>query len=346
MSIKAINWAFSLPLPPKQKLVLLALADYADDAGVCWPSTRMLSKKSGLSLRMVCYAMAGFRAIDIVAGGGGRGATSEMALSLDVKTLSDDQISEFKRVAFHRSNDDQIDGFNDGKICTSEPKLCTDEQKRCAPGCIKMCTVVHQDVHQRAAHIDNHQEPPRTASSSLAHTSEPAHAREAPDAAAAAEEVDPKKSDPDHAALVEAAWRPLAVQCEQIAGLDRPGRFAGTAVLGVVRQWMVDAVKMGLSPAEAGCLIIEVVERVSGRPNFSCHSLGYFSQPVAKALCEAQEQKKFAALRAPADEFEITEEERLAYLAYSRGWRSYDPDAVIEPWRTWIQNRRLAHVAA
>ncbi|MBU2713694.1 DnaT-like ssDNA-binding domain-containing protein [Zooshikella harenae] len=49
MSVKAINWAFELGLQPATKLVLLALADQANDEGVCWPSMSTIAKKTSCS---------------------------------------------------------------------------------------------------------------------------------------------------------------------------------------------------------------------------------------------------------------------------------------------------------
>jgi len=49
VSIAAIAAAWDLQLPPLEKLVALALADHANDAGVCWPSVTRLSTRSGVS---------------------------------------------------------------------------------------------------------------------------------------------------------------------------------------------------------------------------------------------------------------------------------------------------------
>ena len=40
-------------LPPMEKLVLLALADCANDEGHCWPSANTLARKSGQGERTV-----------------------------------------------------------------------------------------------------------------------------------------------------------------------------------------------------------------------------------------------------------------------------------------------------
>ncbi|MBU2708950.1 helix-turn-helix domain-containing protein [Zooshikella marina] len=50
MSIQAMTWAFSLQqLDPHKKIVLLSLADNANDEGYCWPSMDTIAKKSSMS---------------------------------------------------------------------------------------------------------------------------------------------------------------------------------------------------------------------------------------------------------------------------------------------------------
>ena len=53
MSIKAINWAWDAPLPPTPKLVLMKLADAADDNDFCFPSIPHVAAKSSVSERTV-----------------------------------------------------------------------------------------------------------------------------------------------------------------------------------------------------------------------------------------------------------------------------------------------------
>ena len=49
MSIKLMTKAWELKLKANDKLVLLALADHANDDGECYPSLRKIEAKTGLS---------------------------------------------------------------------------------------------------------------------------------------------------------------------------------------------------------------------------------------------------------------------------------------------------------
>lgn len=66
MSIKATNWAWSLSLPPALKLILMALADEADDDGLCWPSVRRIARKAGVSERTVQRAIKKYGSSDLL----------------------------------------------------------------------------------------------------------------------------------------------------------------------------------------------------------------------------------------------------------------------------------------
>lgn len=48
MSFPSIKWAFAQELPGMEKLVLLALANRADDRGDCWPSMSTIAKDAGV----------------------------------------------------------------------------------------------------------------------------------------------------------------------------------------------------------------------------------------------------------------------------------------------------------
>lgn len=54
MSVRAMTWAFDVELDsPSAKLVLLALADHADEFGKCWPSQETLARKTSQSIDSV-----------------------------------------------------------------------------------------------------------------------------------------------------------------------------------------------------------------------------------------------------------------------------------------------------
>lgn len=54
MSITALNWAFAQNIEPSaKKFVLVALADIADDYGICFPSYKTISNKTNISTRTV-----------------------------------------------------------------------------------------------------------------------------------------------------------------------------------------------------------------------------------------------------------------------------------------------------
>jgi hypothetical protein len=53
MSIKVMTVAWEIPLPHADKLLLIALADQANDEGWCWPSVATLGRKCGMEDRSI-----------------------------------------------------------------------------------------------------------------------------------------------------------------------------------------------------------------------------------------------------------------------------------------------------
>jgi DNA-binding MarR family transcriptional regulator len=53
MSFSVGKRVWAIPIPATDKLVLLALAHYADDNGQCWPSLDKLGKDTGLHPKSV-----------------------------------------------------------------------------------------------------------------------------------------------------------------------------------------------------------------------------------------------------------------------------------------------------
>ncbi len=48
MSVRAMSWVWQQPIKSTAKLVLLALADCANDDGKCWPGIETVAKKCGI----------------------------------------------------------------------------------------------------------------------------------------------------------------------------------------------------------------------------------------------------------------------------------------------------------
>lgn len=65
MSVKASTWAWQMPLKGNEKLVLLALADHANDEGKCWPHIEKLSEKCGISRSAVIEHLKKLHALKI-----------------------------------------------------------------------------------------------------------------------------------------------------------------------------------------------------------------------------------------------------------------------------------------
>lgn len=57
MSNRLMDLAWPLPIPPSPKVVLVALADQADDAGTCWPSIPSLCQRTSLGRTAVIEAL-------------------------------------------------------------------------------------------------------------------------------------------------------------------------------------------------------------------------------------------------------------------------------------------------
>jgi Helix-turn-helix domain len=79
MSIKIMSQVWELELPAAEKLIALALADHANDQGICAPSFSRIAWKCGISRDTVKRALRRFRDSGLVlktseAGGPGRPA--------------------------------------------------------------------------------------------------------------------------------------------------------------------------------------------------------------------------------------------------------------------------------
>lgn len=104
MSIAATKWARATNLPSTQRFILLALADFADDDGICWPSIRRIIESTGLSERCIRYSMSGFREVGLIRGGGQRGSSQKIILNLHMSALSDKHLEAIKKAACQKKS--------------------------------------------------------------------------------------------------------------------------------------------------------------------------------------------------------------------------------------------------
>ena len=75
MSIRIMSRIWDVgPLGSAETMVLLALADYCNDDGECWPSMASIARKARMTERGVQKIMARLylQLIKVVGGGGGR----------------------------------------------------------------------------------------------------------------------------------------------------------------------------------------------------------------------------------------------------------------------------------
>lgn len=66
MSYKATGWAYDLPLRGSAKPVLVALADFADEAGSCYPGQERLAQMTGLNERTIRRALTRLETLGLI----------------------------------------------------------------------------------------------------------------------------------------------------------------------------------------------------------------------------------------------------------------------------------------
>lgn len=143
MSVSAMKWAFDQKgVTSTEKLVLLALADHADDAGRCWPSVARMEEMTALSERSIRKAIQTLEEKGALSTdrGVGRGNSSKYILKLD----------------------SSVDASTPQKVQDSH--LLPDTGKG-APRAEKVHVVPEkvQNLHEKVHHVHpNHQEPSRT----------------------------------------------------------------------------------------------------------------------------------------------------------------------------------------
>ncbi len=66
MTVEAINWAFKQDLAPAMKVILLALADYADGDGFAYPGQQSLSEKTSIPERSLRRHLAKLEELGLI----------------------------------------------------------------------------------------------------------------------------------------------------------------------------------------------------------------------------------------------------------------------------------------
>lgn len=88
MSIRLMTLAWELKIPATRKIVLLALCDWANDEGICFPSVARVASRASLSPRQckrVLHQLADDRWVDVV--GNPTGGASSRRYQINVQAL-------------------------------------------------------------------------------------------------------------------------------------------------------------------------------------------------------------------------------------------------------------------
>jgi hypothetical protein len=125
MSIKAMTWAFALPLEPRAKFVLVAIGDNARDDGVAWPSRDNIAKKSSQSRATVNRRLRILSELGVIQvkerfREDGTQTTDEIRLNLD---LTPDDVEE--RIKARKKGDktgDEADDDDDNEELGDAPE--------------------------------------------------------------------------------------------------------------------------------------------------------------------------------------------------------------------------------
>lgn len=94
MSLRAMTWAFAAPVTlQSERLLLLALADHANDQGLCWPGVARIAEKAMMDSRSVPRTIK--RLIDkgLIAVEPRAGRTNRYRLALDKAFETPDSVS-------------------------------------------------------------------------------------------------------------------------------------------------------------------------------------------------------------------------------------------------------------
>ena len=149
MSIAMMNAVWDSELDAKRKLVLLSLADNANDAGLCWPTQETIARRSSLSERTVrdyLHSLAGEGLITILELGNGRGISTRYRLNLDaIKAAKAAETDEIKAAKTDQKAEDTC------RLTTIlEPPIEPERETRAKTARLWMREIVGRDPANRA----------------------------------------------------------------------------------------------------------------------------------------------------------------------------------------------------
>jgi len=133
MSIKLMSIAWDTPLKGADKLILLALCDFANDEGVCYPSISTIAKKSTSSERTVSYAIKTLEKIGVISHekrSRENGSRSSNVYKIDIKSLFDIDFNEYKTSKTEVSKPQKLHTTledNQTAICDNQTAICDNQ---------------------------------------------------------------------------------------------------------------------------------------------------------------------------------------------------------------------------
>ena len=66
MSFHLMAWATNVDVPPREKLVLIMLAEYANESGECFPSQAALAHRTGFSKRTIMRSLSDMEDLGVI----------------------------------------------------------------------------------------------------------------------------------------------------------------------------------------------------------------------------------------------------------------------------------------
>lgn len=247
MSVRQINmaWACEAVSDGPELLVLLALANFANDEGVCWPSMAELGSRARMSERSARRYIRRLEEkglLECPSTKGGKGRSNRYRLVLNTRT----SVSEFEddkgghqRPGNTPSNPDTHNRPSVSGFAQTQTPVSGFETQRRTPEVTKADTAMSE-------------EPSRTVNKGGGRVYAGAHAREAAD---------------------------LRLRLYQAAGIDT-SRDASGSLFASDSLWLVEGWRtLGLTDDE---MVAEVASRAKGKADGPARSLKWFDQPIRR----------------------------------------------------------------